>query len=62
MQHNPGQQKRHEGTTQGIDPDSIKVMPKLQAPSLYGWQADRKQGPKMNKAGGLNNTRSYQRE
>ncbi|WP_421249056.1 hypothetical protein [Aeromonas sanarellii] len=46
MQHNPGQQKRHEGTAQGIDPDSIKVMPKLQAPSLYGWQADRKQGSK----------------
>ncbi|MDH1898755.1 hypothetical protein [Aeromonas caviae] len=46
MQHNPGQQKRHEGTTQGIDPDSIKVMPKRQAPSLNRWQADRKQGPK----------------
>ncbi len=45
MQHYPGQQKRYKGSAQGIDPDGIKVMPKLQAPSLYSWQADRKQGP-----------------
>lgn len=45
MQHNPGQQKRHKGTAQGIDPDGIEVMPKFQAPSLNGRQANRKQGP-----------------
>ncbi|BCR28502.1 hypothetical protein KAM448_32950 [Aeromonas caviae] len=45
MQHNPGQQKRHKGTAQGIAPDGIKVMPKLQAPTLNGGQANRKQGP-----------------
>ncbi|WP_237671919.1 hypothetical protein [Aeromonas caviae] len=45
MQHNPGQQKRHKGTAQGIDPDGIEVMPKCQAPSLNGRQANRKQGP-----------------
>lgn len=45
MQHNPGQQKRHKGTAQGIDTDGIEVMPKFQAPSLNGRQANRKQGP-----------------
>ncbi|MFQ2696110.1 hypothetical protein ACK3ZQ_15285 [Aeromonas caviae] len=43
MQHNPGQQKRHKGTAQGIDPDGIEVMPKFQAPSLNRRQANRKQ-------------------
>ncbi|WP_234936690.1 hypothetical protein [Aeromonas caviae] len=52
MQHNPGQQKRHKGTAQGIDPDGIEVMPKFQAPSLNGRQTDRQQGSKEKQGGG----------
>ena len=51
MQHYSSQQESDKGSTQSINPDRIKIVPKLPAPALGYWQADCKQGPKMNKAG-----------
>lgn len=36
IQHNPGQQKRHKGTAQGIDPDGVEPLPESPSPTLDG--------------------------